>query len=207
MINKKTCRLCRSRQKKLLLKGERCSSPKCPLFAQTAAVRSGSRVRVARKRRLSDYGTQLREKQGLKYTYNINERSLKHYFQLARKTKRETGEVMIQLLESRLDNLVYRLGFAATRQMARQFVSHRHISVDGKVVNIPSFQVKPGSVVTLGAVVAQIAEVNKLLTDKDIVLSDWVSRKATVGRLDRLPGREEIDIGIDEKLIVEFYSR
>jgi len=202
------CRLCRSRQKKLFLKAERCHSPKCPLFSQTTtAVKSNSRTKTTRRRRLSDYGVQLREKQGLKLIYNINERSLRHYFKLARKTKQATGEAMIQLLETRLDNVVYRFGFAVTRQMARQVVGHRHITVDGKIVNIPSFLVKPGAVISLDSEIAQSPMMKKNLASKDITLPDWVERKATIGHFIRIPKREEIEIDIDEKLIVEFYSR
>lgn len=204
----KVCRLCRMSGKKLFLKGERCHSPKCPLHAQaTTNTRLSSRVRPSRKRRPSDYGIQLREKQELKYQYGIDERTLRRYFGLARKTKLATGEVMIQLLESRLDNVVYRLGFAVTRQMARQIIGHRHVTVNGRIVNIPSFQVQSNSIITLDSTVTKVPEISKLLTDKEAIIPAWLERKAAVGKFNRLPKREEVELDINEQIIVEFYSR
>lgn len=208
LIEGKNCRLCRARSKKLFLKGERCLSTKCPLYTKPATSGSfTSRVRSPRKRRISDYGVQLREKQGLKYVYAIDERTLRRCFVTARKTKQATGEVMIQLLESRLDNLVFRLGFAVSRQMARQIVGHRHVTVDGKIVNIPSCQIKPGSVISLDSLAMKIPDVHKLINNKDFVVPDWLERKAAIGKFTRLPKREEIELDVNEQVIVEFYSR
>lgn len=208
IIDRKSCRLCRSAGKKMFLKGDRCHSTKCPMQALAVSnVRSSGRIRTTRKKRLSDYGVQLREKQNLKRLYAINERSLRRYFNMALKTKKATGEVMVGFLESRLDNVVYRLGFAVSRQMARQIVGHRHVTVDGKVVNIPSFQVKPGTVISIDKTIAQNIEVKKIIEDKTISLPEWVERKALVGRFNRQPSLEEISLDVNEQLIVEFYSR
>ena len=208
IIDGKTCRLCRSAGKKLFLKGERCHSAKCPMHAQLVpGARPTSRMRTPRKRRVSDYGIQLREKQNLKRLYVINEKTLRRYFDMALKTKMATSEVMVSFLESRLDNVVYRLGFAASRQMAHQIVGHRHVTVDGKIVNIPSFQVKPGMVIAIDSTIAKNTDVKRLVEDKSLVLPEWVQRKALVGKFIRCPTREEISLDVNEQLIIEFYSR
>ena len=161
------------------------------------------------KRRLSDYGSQLKEKQKLKTAYGVLERQLRRYYKVARKTQSAPGEKLLQILESRLDNLVYRAGFAATRPAARQLVSHGHVMVDGKKLSIPSYLVKIGQVISLDAKGQKIPDVAALLAKakKDMVIPKWLKRKAVAAKLERLPEREEIDINIQEQLIVEFYSR
>ena len=161
------------------------------------------------RRRLSDYGTQLNEKQKLKTIYGVLERQFRKYYKVARKTQTATGEKLLQILESRLDNLVYRAGFASTRPAARQLVSHGHIQVDNKKVSIPSYLVKIGQVISLNKKGQKIPDVAVLLAKakKDLIIPKWLTRKAIAAKLERLPERGEIDINIQEQLIVEFYSR
>jgi len=199
------CKICRARGEKLFLKGERCFSTKCPINRK-GAVPPGQHG-AKRKRKLSDFGLRLKETQKIKDIYGITERDLKRYFKRARKVAAATGEALLQTLETRLDNLVYRLGFSPSRRLARQIVSHKHILVDGKLVNIPSFQVKPGQIINLGKRAIKMEEIKKTLAKKEITLPVWLERKAAVGRLVRFPKREEIEIGVNEQLVVEYYSR
>ncbi len=198
------CRLCRAAGEKLFLKGERCLT-KCPIDRK-GAVPPGQHG-AKRKRKRSDFGVRLVEKQKLKRTYGVSEREMKKYFQIARKEREATGEAILQLLESRLDNLVYRLGFAPSRRAARQLVSHKHVQVEGKMVNIPSYRVKPGQVISLAGEALEMAEVKKMLEKKDVNIPAWLERKAAVGRFTRLPERSEIESSVSEQLIVEYYSR
>lgn len=198
------CRLCRSSGKKLFLKGLRCFT-KCPIDRK-GAVPPGQHG-AKRKRRPSDYGIRLAETQKLKRVFGISERQLRGYFVRAKKVREATGEFLLQILESRLDNLVYRLGFVPSRRFARQLVSHKHILVDGKKVNISSFLVKPDQVISLSEKAASLSEVKRMLGEKDFKLPVWLERKALVGRLVRLPERNEMDTDVDEQLIVEYYSR
>lgn len=161
----------------------------------------GARMR----RRISEYGLQLREKQKAKRFYGILERQFKNYIKKAGKTKGATGLTMLELLESRLDNVVYRLGFATSRSGARQYVSHGHITVDGKRVSIPSYQVKVGSTIAISDKLRDNTQVQKSLEVS--TLPEWLDRKATVGKVLRIPKREEMESAIDEQLIVEYYSR
>ncbi len=200
----KKCRLCRAAGTKLFLKGERCFT-KCPIDRK-GAVPPGQHG-AKRRRKLSDFGVRLAEKQKLKRTYGVNEAPLKKYFLEAKKVKEATGEAMIQILESRLDNLVYRLGFAPSRRLARQLVSHRHIQVDGKTVNISSFRVKPGQIINLDEKALQMPVIKAILEKKDVTVPTWLERKGPVGKLSHLPKREEIESDIGEQLVVEYYSR
>lgn len=159
------------------------------------------------RRRVSEFGQQLREKQKAKRLYGVLERQFKKYYHQASKRKGATGEALFEILESRLDNVIYRLGFAPTRAMARQLVSHKHVLVDGKKVNIPSFLVRPGVVVSLDSKAISIPIVGKLLEEKDKTLPDWLERSAAVGKVNRLPNSDEIPTEIDKQLIVEYYSR
>lgn len=199
------CKLCRSAGEKLFLKGERCFSVKCPIDRK-GAIPPGQHG-AKRKRKSSDYGIRLVEKQKLKRIYGLSERQMKNYFTQARKVKGSTGEMILQLLESRLDNLVYRFGFAPSRRFAKQLVSHKHILVDGKVVNVLSYLIKPSQVVSLDAKALAMSSVKTMLGKKDYVLPSWLEKKAAVGKFSRFPRREEMDININEQLIVEHYSR
>jgi len=201
----KKCRLCRAAGEKLFLKGDRCVSGKCPIDRR-GAVAPGQHG-LKRKRKLSDYGVRLAEKQKLKRSYGLMEGQLKKYFEEARKVREATGEALLQIIESRLDNLVYRLGFAPSRRLARQLVDHKHVLVDGKEVNIPSFRVKPGQVISLDSAAMNIPEVKKSLEKKDFTVPQWLERKGAAGKLIRLPKREEVESNIAEQLVVEFYAR
>jgi len=199
------CKLCRSAGEKLFLKGERCFSVKCPIDRK-GAIPPGQHG-AKRKRKSSDFGIRLVEKQKLKRIYGLSERQMKNYFTQARKVKGSTGEMILQLLESRLDNLVYRFGFSPSRRFAKQLVSHKHILVDGKIVNILSYLISPSQVVSLDTKALSMTSVKTMLGKKDYVLPSWLERKAAVGKFSRFPRREEMDININEQLIVEHYSR
>ncbi len=155
----------------------------------------------------SQYGRQLREKQKVKRIYGLLERQFSNYVQKALKSKGNTGEVFLALLERRLDNAVYRLGFVPTRSAARQLVSHRQVSVNGRKVNIPSYQVKIGDTIILSSKAYQIPYVKKLLESNDKKMPPWLKRKAAAGNVVSLPKREDITEPISEQDIVEFYSR
>lgn len=159
------------------------------------------------RKRQSDFALQLREKQKLKRTYGILERQFRRYFQKAAKKRGATGEVLLQNLETRLDNLVYRLGMAPSRPAARQLVSHGHVKVNDKKVNIPSYSVRPGDVISLSSKTMEIPAVKKLLGEKRVNLPAYLERKGPVGRLVRLPHREEANVDINDQLIIEYYSR
>lgn len=158
-------------------------------------------------KKVSQYGKQLREKQKTKRIYGVLEKQFRKYVEQALKSKGNTGETLLSLLERRLDNVVYRLGFASSRPAARQFVSHRHILVNGKKVNIPSYQVSVGETITLSTKMMEIPVVKKLLTDDKYVTPAWLKRKAAAGVIDREPKVEDILEPISTQDIVEFYSR
>lgn len=158
-------------------------------------------------RKVSDFGRQLREKQKVKRLYGVSEKQFSRYAAEAEKFPGNTGEILIQLLERRLDNVVHRLGFAPTRPAARQLVSHRHVLVNEKRVNIPSYRVKEGEMITLDAKAQQIPEVKKLIEMSDNKLPGWLEREAIVGRVKTLPIREDVLEPISEHDIIEFYSR
>lgn len=155
----------------------------------------------------SQYGRQLREKQKVKRIYGVLERQFRRYVDEALKTKGNTGEKLISLLERRLDNVVFRLGFAPTRPLARQLVSHRHVLVNGKKVNIPSYKIKVGETVGLSSRAINIPTVGKALEDADKKIPEWLKRKAAVGMIERYPTGDDVTEPISVQDIVEFYSR
>lgn len=155
----------------------------------------------------SQYGQQLREKQKVKRLYGILERQFKKYITEALRSRGNTGEKLVSLLEKRLDNVVYRLGFAPTRAASRQLVSHKHVFVDGKKVNIPSFQLKVGQTVGLSAKALEIPFLKKLLEEEKPKIPAWLARKAAFGKIVKEPSREDITEPISEHDVVEFYSR
>ncbi|ACZ43160.1 ribosomal protein S4 [Thermobaculum terrenum ATCC BAA-798] len=159
-----------------------------------------------RRRRLSEYGMQLFEKQKAKAYYGVHERQFQRYYQQAERMPGNTGHNLLQLIERRLDNVVYRLGFARTRPMARQLVVHGHVRVNGQKVDRPSYQVKPGEVITLTEKALQIPVVIEEMESHRIVPA-WLQREGPVGRVVRLPERDEIPEPINEDLIIAFYSR
>lgn len=199
------CRICRAAGEKLFLKGERCFSAKCPI-SHRGAVPPGQHG-AKRRRRSSDYAIRLQETKKLKNIYGITERVLKKYFGQARKVSKTTGEALLQILESRLDNIVFRLGFSPSRRLARQLVSHRHVLVNGKIVNIPSYKVKKDQVMSLDSVAINNALVKKMLDNKEFAVPIWLEKKAAAGKLVRMPKREEIETNVNEQFVVEYYSR
>jgi small subunit ribosomal protein S4 len=162
---------------------------------------------VRGKRKVSDFGLQLREKQKVKRMYGMLERQFRKVFEKAKKFKGNTGEQLVQFLERRLDNTLYRMNLAPTRASARQMVSHRHILVDGKKVTIPSYEVKQDQVITLSSKALEIPSVKKLLEEKNVQVPPWVERKGPVGKVLRIPARSDVTEDINEQLIIEFYSR
>ena len=164
---------------------------------------------VNRRKKMSEYGTQLAEKQKAKYTYGVLERQFRLLFAKASRIKGITGEILLQLLESRLDNIVYRLGIAPTRAAARQLVSHRHITVDGKVVNIPSYEVKPGQVVAVREKAKSLEVIAASLDGFNHSKYSWLewNEAEKAGKYLNIPQREDIPENIKEQLIVELYSK
>ena len=167
----------------------------------------GAHGRKGGNRKVSDYGVQLAEKQKAKIMYGILERQFKKYYTQASHNPLSTGEVMLQLLERRLDNCIYRLGFVPTRAAGRQLVSHGNVLVNGKKLNIPSYKVMVGDVIELSGTAANIPYIKSLLADKDKTAAAWLDKKATLAKVTRLPSRSDIIEAINEQLIVEFYSR
>lgn len=200
------CKLCRREGMKLFLKGERCYTPKCAIDRRNQAPGQHGQA----KRKVSEYGIHLREKQKVRRIYGVLERQFRGYFERAERAKGVTGENLLRILESRLDNVVYRLGFAASRAEARQMVTHGHFSVNGRKVTIPSYLLRHGDEVAVREGSRPLPRFEELARLAAIQrLPDWLSadREAMKGTVLRPPAREEIDAPVKEHLIVEHYSR
>lgn len=183
-----------------------CGLGNCPVLRRNAAP-PGQHGQKGRKK-YSEYGTQLKEKQKVKRIYGVLERQFKKYYGLASKKRASTGEALLSILETRLDNVIYRLNLAPSRAAARQLVSHGHVLVNDKKVTIPSYNVKIGDIVSLSPKAANFEFIKKLIEErKEATLPSWLTRKATVGKVVTLPKREDVDAQVDERLIVEYYSR
>ncbi|MEW6507446.1 MAG: 30S ribosomal protein S4 [Bacteroidota bacterium] len=201
-----SCKLCRREKQKLFLKGTKCYSEKCPLEKRNYAPGQHG---LSRRTKFSEYGVQLREKQKVKRIYGLQETQFHNYFEKASRQKGITGTNLIKLLERRLDNVVFRLGFAPSRKSARQLVLHRHFMVNGHVVDIPSFLLAPGDVVTVKEKSKKLDAIhNSLRKTKDNVYN-WLSiDKATLsGTFLNIPDREDVHLQANEQLIVELYSK
>ena len=200
------CRICRREGQKLFLKGARCYSDKCSVTRRNYAPGQHGQKRA----KLSEYGTQLREKQKTRSFYGVGEKQFRGYFEAASNKKGITGENLLQILESRLDNVVYRMGFGVSRPQARQLVTHGNIEVNGKKVDIASYLVKAGDVIAIreirkdNPVVKENMEANSVRP-----LPEWleVDREKMSGKVIRLANREDIDLPVEEHLIVELYSK
>ncbi|MBQ9950427.1 MAG: 30S ribosomal protein S4 [Clostridia bacterium] len=201
------CRQCRREGTKLFLKGERCYTEKCAITRRATIPGQHGQ---SRQRKPSDYGIQLREKQKCRRAYGVLESQFRKYYDMATNMRGVTGETMLCLLERRLDNVVYRLGLAKSRPMARQIVNHGHILVDGHKVDIASFLVKPGMVITVREK-SRDSEIFKTVRENgsDHEEVAWLELDAEnlTGKVVTMPKREDIDLTIEEHLIVEFYSR
>jgi small subunit ribosomal protein S4 len=200
------CRFCRREGAKLYLKGERCYTPKCAI--ERRAVPPGIHGQ-ARRRKTSDYGLQLRAKQKARRTYGLLEKQFRNYFDAAVREGGVTGLNLLRHLELRLDNVVYRLGLGSSRKQARQLVAHRHFEVNGRTVNVPSFKLKPGDELKVRAngssgVVEVALEASRVRT-----VPSWLAlnEEAKSAKVLALPERDEMEAGVEEHLIVEFYSR
>ncbi|MBT4123897.1 MAG: 30S ribosomal protein S4 [Candidatus Pacebacteria bacterium] len=161
----------------------------------------------ARRRKVSDYGNQLREKQKVKYMYGVLEKQLHRLYSEASKNPLATGTVLLSLLERRLDSVMYRLGWAPTRPAARQLVNHGHLTVNNKKMDIPSYSVKVGDVIKIKDKSVTIPVIADLLKEDTAIVPAWLEKKATIAKIKRLPEREDISEAITEQLIIEFYSR
>lgn len=176
-------------------------------LARRLNVTPGMHGAKGRPGKISDYGKQLRAKQKAKRTYGIMEGQFRRYFDKAIKVKGKTGETLLQLLEKRLDNAVYRLGLAPSRMMARQLVSHGHVMVNGKRVTIPSYDLQVDEVVSIGAKAINMPAVAKLLEAAEVKVPSYMEKQAAAGRFLKIPTRDEIPTEVDEQLIIEYYSR
>jgi len=205
-IRSTVCRLCRREGMKLFLKGNRCFTEKCAVEKRNFPPGQHGKRRV----KLQGYGVQLREKQKVKRVYGVLENQFRLTFQEAARRKGVTGETLLQSLERRLDNVIYRLGFAASRAQARQLVAHGHVRVDGRKVDVPSFQVRPGQAISLKDKMGKNVQVQAALQlARGRGIAPWLSADpdAIKGVVNNLPRREEITLPIQEQLIVELYSK
>lgn len=201
-----SCRLCRREGMKLFLKGDRCYTDKCAIARRSYAPGQHGQGRT----KVSEYGTQLREKQKAKRYYGVLEAQFAGYFEMANKRKGQTGENLLSILESRLDNAVYRLGFAMSRPEARQLVRHGHFTVNGKKVNIPSFLVKAGDVITLKDSSRSLDKIKASMEANAFRQPPkWLDydKNSLTAKVVALPQKEDIDLPIEEHLIVELYSK
>ena len=200
------CRICRREGQKLFLKGSRCYTDKCSISRRNYAPGQNGQKR----KKLSEYGTQLREKQKTKSFYGVGEKQFRKYFDIASNTKGKTGEVLLQLLESRLDNVVYRLGFGSSRAQARMLVTHGTFEVNGKKVDIASYLVKPGDVIAVREKRKDNGTIkNNIEENASRPVPEWLEKDAEKlsGKVVRLAAREDIDLPVEEHLIVELYSK
>jgi len=204
------CKLCRREGEKLFLKGARCYSPKCAMERRAYPPGQHGRGSTFRRRRASDYARQLREKQKARRIYGVLERQFRRYYREAQRRSGMTGENMLIILESRLDNVVYRAGFADSRAQARQLVQHGHFDLNGRRTDIPSALVKPGDVISVRQKSRRLnyfKEISAVLEKRDV--PDWIAVEPSqlAGRVLALPTRETIEQSLSEQLIVEYYSR
>jgi len=203
------CKLCRREGMKLYLKGSRCDSPKCAIERRNQPPGMHSQ----RRGKMSEYAVRLREKQKLKRFYGVLERQFRRYFELASRSPENTGEVLLSIMERRLDNIVHRLGFAPSRYSARQLVSHGHVQLNGQACDIPSLLVKPGDTITVKSRPRSLQLVKLHLQENPPPVPDYLERTGTEppeGRVNRLPTRGDVDpriADIREQLIIEVSAR
>lgn len=200
-----SCRLCRREGEKLFLKGERCYTNKCAIARRAYAPGQHGQ----QKKKLSEYGIQLREKQKARRYYGILEGQFRGYFEMASKAKGITGENLLQILETRLDNVIYRLGYGSSRPESRQLTRHAHFTVNGKKVNIPSYLIKVGDVIEVKETSRQQPRFKAAMEGSGRLVPKWLefNPETLTGKVIALPTREDIDLPLKEHLIVELYSK
>ncbi len=201
------CKLCRREGEKLFLKGTRCLSAKCSFDKRSYVPGQHG---VTQRAKLSEYGIQLREKQKVKRIYGIMEAQFRNYFERATRQKGISGETLLKLLERRLDNVVYRLGFASSRKSARQLILHRHFKVNGRVVNVPSYLLRPNDVIEVREKSRKLSTIHESMKRiKDDAMLPWLSldKAKMQGVFMDIPARQDIPINVQENLIVELYSK
>ena len=200
------CRLCRREGMKLFLKGERCYTEKCAIEKRNMPPGQHGRRRASK---MVGYGVQLREKQKVKRTYGVLEDQFRRYFEMADRTRGITGETLLQLLERRLDNAVYRMGFATSRAQGRQLVRHGHFLINGKKVDIPSYSLKAGDVVTVRQSSRENASILHAVGEvKGRGIPEWIALEGELGaKVVSMPTRAQINLPVQEQLIVELYSK
>ncbi len=203
------CKLCRREGQKLFLKGQKCYTEKCPVDRRTYPPGQHGPAQ-ARRRKQSEYANQLREKQKVKRIYGLHEKQFRSLFDEAARQKGVTGENLLTLLETRLDNVIFRMGFAQSRNQARQLIRHRHVEVNGRVTDIPSYQLRSGDEVAVRASSRDLALVQGSLEARTRPpLVEWLTldEKNRVGRVTRRPTRQDVPMAVQEQLIVELYSK
>jgi small subunit ribosomal protein S4 len=203
------CKLCRREGQKLFLKGQKCYTEKCPVERRQYPPGQHGPAQ-ARRRKQSDYAVQLREKQKVKRIYGLHEKQFRNAFERALNVPGVTGDALIVGLESRLDNVIFRMGFAPSRRAARQLVRHRHVEVNGSIVDVPSYQLAAGDEISVKPGSKNLLSVEASLGARTRpTLLDWLAldEKARVGRMVRRPTRAEIPLAVQEQLIVELYSK
>jgi small subunit ribosomal protein S4 len=203
------CKLCRREGQKLFLKGQKCYTEKCPVDRRAYPPGQHGPAQ-ARRRKQSEYANQLREKQKVKRIYGLGEKQFRSVFDHANRQQGVTGENLLLLLETRLDNVIFRMGFAASRNAARQLVRHRHVEVNGRHVDIPSFQVRPGDEISVKARSKDNLSVQASLEARTRPsLVEWLTldEKNRLGRMTRRPTRQDVPMAVQEQLIVELYSK
>ena len=200
------CKLCRRERQKLFLKGQKCFTEKCPI--ETKNYPPGEHG-LNRRAKVSEYGIQLREKQKIKRMYGLLETQFRNYFDKANKQKGITGENLVKLLESRFDNVVYRLGFAASRKQARQLIRHRHFMINDRLVDIPSYSLSAGDVLKLRDKSKKLDTIHSSLKRVKDSTYSWltVDKANLLGTFVQVPEREDIPLNANEQLVVELYSK
>lgn len=200
------CKLCRRERQKLFLKGQKCYTDKCPVEVRNYPPGQHG---LSRRSKVSEYGIQLREKQKIKRSYGLLETQFRNYFEKAIKQKGKTGANLVKLLERRLDNVVYRLGFASSRKQARQLIRHRHVEINSRPVDIPSYLLSPGDVIQIKDRSKKLDSIhNSLKRVKDNTYG-WLSvdKASLKGTFIQIPEREDVPLNANEQLVVELYSK
>lgn len=200
------CKLCRRERQKLFLKGQKCFTDKCPIEQRNYPPGQHG---VSRRTKISEYGVQLREKQKIKRIYGLLETQFRNYFEKATKQKGKTGENLIKLLERRLDNVVYRIGFASSRKQARQLIKHRHFLVNNQLVDIPSYLLNPGDVIQVKEKSKKLDAIHNSLKRVKDNTYNWITvdKASLSGIFVQIPERVDVPLNANEQLVVELYSK